>query len=95
MRFIQTCATPYLLTTTAVDSGTICINQFTGTSTSAGNALTVGGNTLLAPPTNTTFTNVTGTVPNPSAEYAQVRMSQGRSVQNYAAGSLITRQGGV
>jgi hypothetical protein len=57
MRFIQTCATPFLTSTTTVDSGTLCISQASGTSNSAANALTITGNPNAIPPTNSVFSN--------------------------------------
>ena len=75
MRFIQTCATPYLLTTQAVDSGTLCISQIAGTSTSAGNGLGITGNPNAIPPTNSVYANNTTAIGNLASTFAQVRMS--------------------
>jgi hypothetical protein len=60
MRFIQTCATPFILTTAAQDSGTLCIQQSQGSTTASLNFNSNLGANALPPTTNVNAAVATG-----------------------------------
>jgi hypothetical protein len=61
MRFIQTCATPYILTTATQDSGTLCIQQSQGSTTGSLAFNSNTGANAIPPVANVNAGSVVGT----------------------------------